>query len=891
MAAARMRETVDSGDDLDPVSSSEGDLTATGPTLGDRRPEGPRHPGRQGLVASRFRIETLLGRGGMGEVCRAEDLVLGQPVALKFLPKGSLADAAAARRLRDEVRLARRVSHPNVCRVHDVGEADGEMFVSMELIPGEDLASLLRRIGRLPSEKALEIGRQVAAALAAAHAASVLHRDLKPANVMLDAEGRARLTDFGLAVARRASPAVEVGGTLAYMAPELLAGGSPTAQSDLFSLGVLLYELLTGRRPVVARGLAELREKLESADPPPPSAAVPELEPRVERVILRCLARDPAARPQDALAVLADLYGGDAVGAALLAGQTPSPSAVAASGVTGPVSRRVALACLLGFAASLPLGPVLYGLRGARLTTADLSGLPYPPAVLALRARETLSALGVPEPHGRPESTFAHDRDALRYVRSDPASNRWERVRAGLPAVVTYVFRKGMPPADVPVTRAAPVTGDPPSYPPGSVSLRLAPNGRLLRLIAGPDPNAPPGTATPETLLPTAARLAGLDPSRLEAAEPLRMPSVFADRLSSWSTTVAEHPETPLHLTLATYRGSLVFAEVSGPWTPAPASVRRAGFSMVDLVMWSDALVLVAGLVLARRNLVTGRGDRRGALRLATAVFAFGLSANLLRAELGGGVGTMRLFTALTAAALYDAATVWVFYIALEPHVRRAWPECLVSWVRLLSGRLQDPLVGRDVLLAVTVYQGLAIGSLAILAVAAPGGFESPGVATSLAPLAGTRFFLAALADAPRNGIMVGTFYLLVLLLVRTLLRGRMAAPVFAVVLFALTLASFGLVSGSPFARPPVAMAAFHSAGLTLILVRLGLLPMVVITSLFDLAVSLPLTFDLDAWYADRTLWAVAIVLGLAVWAYRVSQGKRTGGDDPARTESVVRLR
>jgi len=146
-------------------------------------------------------------------------------------------------------------------------------------------------------------------------------------------------------------------------------------------------------------------------------------------------------------------------------------------------------------------------------------------------------------------------------------------------------------------------------------------------------------------------------------------------------------------------------------------------------------------------------------------------------------------------------------------------------------------------------------------------------VTTGLAPLVGTRFFLAALADAPRNGVTMGTLYLLVLLLARTLLRGRrFAATAFAVPLFALFLSYFSLLSGTPFALLPILLAAFHAAGWTLILVRLGLLPAVVIASLFDLAVSMSLTFDLEAWYSGQTLWAVAITLGLAVWAYHTSQ-------------------
>ena len=144
---------------------------------------------------------SLLGRGGMGEVYSAEDLKLGQRVALKFLPVHRLKSSSWRSKFYAEVRMARQVSHPNVCRVYDVGESDGQLFLSMEMVDGEDLASLLRRIGRLPDDKAVEVAQQLCAGLAAAHQSGVLHRDLKPSNVMLDGKGRARITDFGLAVA------------------------------------------------------------------------------------------------------------------------------------------------------------------------------------------------------------------------------------------------------------------------------------------------------------------------------------------------------------------------------------------------------------------------------------------------------------------------------------------------------------------------------------------------------------------------------------------------------------------------------------------------------------------------------------------------------------------
>ncbi len=173
-----------------------------------------------------------VGKGGMGEVYRADDLELGQTVAIKFLPEVLAKDSPGLARFLGEVRIARQVSHPNVCRVFDVGDAHGLLFLTMEYVDGENLASLLRRIGRLPPDKAIEIGRQLCAGLAAAHEHGVIHHDLKPANVMLDGRGKVRITDFGLAgVAEEIHGAGVRTGTPAYMAPEQLAGKEVTPRS------------------------------------------------------------------------------------------------------------------------------------------------------------------------------------------------------------------------------------------------------------------------------------------------------------------------------------------------------------------------------------------------------------------------------------------------------------------------------------------------------------------------------------------------------------------------------------------------------------------------------------------------------------------------------------
>src|SRR5437899_1218183 len=329
------------------------------------------------IIAERYRVVALAGRGGMGEVYRAEDLTLSQVVALKFLPEALTQDAAALARFHAEVRTARQVSHPNVCRVFDIGEADGTLFLTMEYVDGEDLASVVRRIGRLSPDKATEIARQICAGLAAAHERGVIHRDLKPANVMLDGAGKIRITDFGLAGIAATIQGAEVrAGTPAYMAPEQLAGREVSARSDIYSLGLILYEILTGKRAFEASTLPELIKLREQGTITNPSTLVRDLDPLIERVILRCL--EPEKRPSTALQVAAALPGGDPLAAALAAGETPSPEMVAASGETEGM--RPHLAAFLLALTVVGLIALLFVAYRDRLHNRTL--LVHPPAVL-----------------------------------------------------------------------------------------------------------------------------------------------------------------------------------------------------------------------------------------------------------------------------------------------------------------------------------------------------------------------------------------------------------------------------------------------------------------------------------------------------------------------------
>src|SRR3974390_2954212 len=373
--------------------------------------EGRFLPGR--LLLGRYRVGALLGQGGMGEVSRADDLTLGQAVAMKFLPDEATRDEGLLERFRNEVRIARRVSHPNVCRVYDVGDVDGQAFFTMEYVDGEDLASLLRRIGRLPPDKALDIARQLCAGLAAAHAKGVLHRDLKPANVMLDGRGQVVITDFGLAGLNDQIQGVEVrSGTPAYMAPEQLAGKEVTARSDIYALGLVLYEVFTGKRAFTAETLAELVRTRGESTPSRPSSVVKDLDPAVERVILRCLEPEPSRRPASVLSMIGEPRGGDPLAAALAAGETPSPQMVAAAGESVGFPRRTALICLaavlIGLAATVYLS--------VRFTGIEQLPLEQSPEVLTAKAREIIQRLGYPDRPADSASGFWFDSGFMDYA-------------------------------------------------------------------------------------------------------------------------------------------------------------------------------------------------------------------------------------------------------------------------------------------------------------------------------------------------------------------------------------------------------------------------------------------------------------------------------------------
>jgi serine/threonine protein kinase len=282
-------------------------------------PREPERPWAAGTVlAGRYEIISLLGEGGMGAVYRADDRKLQHPVALKFLSRRVAESPERLRGLYDEVRIGRQISHPNVCRIYDivettVGEGTPEQrrvaFLCMEVVEGENLESLLRRTGGLKGQNAIEIAQQVCQGLAAVHDQDLLHRDLKPANIMIDARGVVRLMDFGVsALARDVEPG-QIVGTPGYLFPEALEGKAITVRSEIYALGLVLYEIFTGKPLLAARTVNEQIAELKTLDLSRVSAAMDQVDSSARRAVLQCLRADPAQRPataRDVSALLAE---------------------------------------------------------------------------------------------------------------------------------------------------------------------------------------------------------------------------------------------------------------------------------------------------------------------------------------------------------------------------------------------------------------------------------------------------------------------------------------------------------------------------------------------------------------------------------------------------------
>ena len=815
----------------------------------------------------------------MGEVYRADDLTLEQPVALKFLPAAWSRNPEALARFRNEVRMARQVSHPNVCRVYDLVEIDGLCCLSMEYVDGEDLGSLLRRIGCLPTDKALEIARKLCAGLSAAHEKGVLHRDLKPGNIMLDGRGHVLLTDFGLAgLAGQIEGGDVTSGTPAYMAPEQLSGEEVTVKSDIYSLGLVLYEIFTGKLPFESDTLAGLkRARLETA-PESPSTLVRELDPAVERVILRCLQVKPAARPGSALAVAAALPGGDPLAAALAAGVTPSPEMVAAAGEGAGLSTRVAIPLFVGILAGLAVICTLT----ERMAALEQIPLPYSTEVLSQKARDVIQRLGygnaVDEAYDF--SWYSEFRD---WVNKKDAKSRppWSEMVSRQPSLLRFWFRQSPNPmtglefhSDLLVPGVV-TNDDPPITVDGMTYVELDSQGRLVYFEARPPQLLEPakGPPPPPDWNPLFHE-AGLEAGQLQPAEPLWTWLSTTDARAAW-TGVWPGTAWPLRVEAATLRGKPVGFTMAGPWSrpwrsPGPAS-SGGDVSFVILAVLTLVVCIVAP-VLARKNLARGRGDRRSAIRLAAFLFCVQMALWFTSAHLAISQGTFGTFLVAVSTSVFAGVVMWTVYLALEPYVRRNWPQTLIASTSALGGHMQDPVVGRDVLAGVA--SGVLWAAINVCVNWSLRGANPSPKFVSTDALLGLRSTLALVLtivpEAARNTLLF--FFLLFVL--RVVLRNQwLAAAAFAVIFAVPTSA------GNREFAISLAVGLVIWGSTAVVVLRWGLLSLGVAYFTDNLLLNVPVTAHTSAWYFGNTVFMLATVVALAAWAVRTSIAGRWKGE------------
>jgi hypothetical protein len=830
------------------------------PSSHPSRNEGRFAPGR--ILADRYRIIALLGRGGMGEVFRADDLSLGQPVALKFLPE-AMTDEDTLERFRNEVRIARRISHPNVCRVYDIGQADNQVFLSMEYVDGEDLASLLRRIGRLPSDKAIEIARKICAGLASAHDKGVLHRDLKPANIMLDGRGEVLIMDFGLAGVAHEIEDVR-SGTPAYMAPEQLAGKEVTSRSDIYSLGLLLYELFTGKAAFDGKTLEEIVRVRRDSAPSRPSTLVRDMDPAVERVILHCLEAEPEDRPASALMVAAALPGGDPLAAALAAGETPSPQVVAAAGETAGLPVHIALASL---AFVLVAMAVLYVLT-ARTNGLARMEIPYSPEVLTQRARDIVRQLGYPTPPVDTVSGLQFDDDYLEAL-DHPGGRHpdWNQVLKNRPAVLTY-WRRQSPDALVAaefksnlLTPGIVTLEDPAPILSGMAAVSLDPQGQLVRFTAvPPQMDSAPASAQPcdwNALF----TLAGLDMAQFHSAASVWNSLGASDQRAAW-TGVWPGTSMPLRVEAASWGGKPVFFQLISDWTKPDRmpSAEGPGSKAPEVLLVIFLLVLFAGAVwLARRNYLRQKSDPKGALRLGLLIIALQMLVWIFTAHFVASLGSFALFILAASGAVFLGVVFYIVYLAIEPYIRRHWPHAIISWTRLMAGRIRDPLVGRDVLygviLGVVWSLIFAVLFLAMKHIGAEPDFPSTEF------LLGPRMVLGSCLTHAAVSVQATLVFFFLMFVFRVIFRKPWLAAL-AFVAFWTVLKAYG--EHHLFLIVPAVVAVYGIAAF--VVLRFGFVALAVGAFTADLLSNLPCTTDFSSWYIGAPIFVFSLIAALALW-------------------------
>jgi serine/threonine protein kinase len=836
---------------------------ASGNTSGGSTPTGGRRgdqhwaPGT--VLAGRYRVVAPIGRGGMGLVYRAEDLKLGETVALKFLPAALADDPVWLERFYGEVRTAREVTHPNVCRVHDLVEFRAEdgrelRFLTMEYVDGENLADLLRRFGRLPTDKAMELAGQITAALAAAHSKGVLHRDIKPANVMIDGRGQAKLADFGLAIAGDQAAATELAGTPGYIAPELLRGGATTGRSDLYALGLVLYELLTGRK-AVKDGKVVTGSVREYA---------PEVPVVAERAVLQCLEADPAKRPVSAGAVLVAFPAKNALEAAMARGETPSPEMVADSADETPMELWKAWALVGTVAALIVLSWVaagrggFYAVKLPQLSPDEMRG----------RAQQYLRDFGYPTKGTVQRMVLVGNFPLLDWYSLHGTVEQKRTFQSSPQGSLLSWYQQAQSSNLMPeeTGRLSRVTVErPPADRVGAETAVVDSDGNLLAMAANPVGEA---SAKPRTMdWASVVKATGLDPASVTAATAEFTPAYAFDERRSWTGWYPGHPEHKVSVDAAAWQGRLNYLRVTAPWNLEETLLTRRIADSAFLMLYPAAAMV--GFVLAVYNMRRKRGDVKGATRLALfllmiSVVHFFLSEPVASHQFGDYLGS---FFEHLAYGLYLGAFLWVAYVAIEPLTRKQVPQLLVGSTLVLQGRWRTVRVGREILVGTALGAGTATWFQASHALQWG---RWPGATLDVFPpqlLMGARAFLGDCSANILGALLTAAEVTVLFTLFLAIFRKRWIA---------ISLVMVGVLAQAD-TRGGVLTALVVTAGLAVayafVLLRVGLVALVVAGTVSWTSDTAVWPHDWSSWTVAETLWSAAIMLGVAGFGFWLAIG------------------
>lgn len=814
------------------------------------------------IVQQRYRIVSLVGRGGMGEVYRADDLKLGQTVALKFLPEEFSNNARRLEYFHREVRLTRKISHPNVCRIYDIGEVDGQYFLSMEYIDGEDLKALLQRIGHLPTSKGVEIAHQLCAGLTAAHDNGVLHRDLKPANVMIDGRGQVRITDFGLATIASDEGAREIAGTPAYMAPEQLLGGQASEQSDIYSLGLVLAELFAGKPVHSAANMSELIESHKSDESSSLSnLAQVEMDPMVARAILACLQKRPEDRPASARQLASLLPGGNPLDAAIAAGATPLPEMVVNAQDPHPLSLGVAAACLLVVIISLVLIAIL---------TRSTKVYETAPAILSARCTEVMKELGYT--NLPPNSLFGTTSN--RQLIRDRASQGDQDVEHAATRIPPYEFWQKWTDGSFVLeefhapflsSHDRPIMGGT-----ESADVRLDEEGKLLGLLVDAIKAENPPTNNGEPDWDFVLSLAGIDAATATVTERVSTPKVYCDQCVAWQVGEGKNKQT---IQAGAVEGAINYFEiVELDEGHSPFTTRDPEDLAFFAVVFSSSIFV---WIIAWMNVRASSVDWKGALRAALFMFLLYCFLESASLNLGSPSLLVDIFDLFNGRAwghmVGHGVVIFGTYLAIEPWVRRFWPRSLIGMARALEGRLTDPVVGREILcgaLAACVCQTVVLLIIKGLRLGPDFVFNEP----LPLPIHQSNYWVAFLAIIFSSSFL-NVFILAACCVLIRIFSTKRLFP-FVVVIPILVIGALSSLNRPP-EIPwllPIVLSILVGYLLITMVTRIGLLSAFSLLAMFNLvSAALPLNFQ--SWYASYAITMFLIPLALAVYGFVCSQG------------------